>query len=151
MLSLGSNQGKPQVNLSLAEYFLTIKGIRVIEFSSYYGSEPVGFDSPNWFVNQNLIIECLHSPDELLDIIAEVETSMGRIRTESGYQDRVIDIDVILSDKNHNSEMAEIPHPRWKDRKFVTFPGNELKTYFQDITGNAKKTNKDNSKIFKFL
>lgn len=151
MLSLGSNQGNPRVNLLLAEYFLILKGINVLEFSSFYASEPVGFSSQNWFVNQNLIIECIYSPDELLNVISEIEESMGRIRTESGYQDRIIDIDIILSNKNHKNNNAQVPHPRWKDRKFVTLPGEELKTYFQDITRNTKTINNDNSKIFKFL
>ena len=151
MLSLGSNQGNPRVNLLLAEYFLILKGINVLEFSSFYASEPVGFSSQNWFVNQNLIIECIYSPDELLNVISEIEESMGRIRTESGYQDRIIDIDIILSNKNHKNNNAQVPHPRWKDRKFVRLPGEELKTYFQDITRNTKTINNDNSKIFKFL
>jgi 2-amino-4-hydroxy-6-hydroxymethyldihydropteridine diphosphokinase len=58
-----------------------------------------------------------------------IESKLGRIRCETRYSSRTIDIDILF----YNNEIIEndslsIPHPRLHLRKFVLIPINELAT-----------------------
>jgi deoxyadenosine/deoxycytidine kinase len=68
------------------------------------------------------------TPKRLLKKLLKVENQLGRIREKaSGYQPRVIDIDIIsFDDKIIQTENLTIPHPFLKDRKFVLLPLKEL-------------------------
>ena len=52
---------------------------------------------------------------------------MGRLKTKSSYEDRVIDIDIIFYGKLIcNEPVLKIPHPRYHERNFVLLPLKEL-------------------------
>ena len=55
-----------------------------------------------------------------------IEEKMGRIRhIKKGP--RIIDLDILfLDDKNINTPLATIPHPRLFERSFVVMPLSEL-------------------------
>src|SRR5688572_24806244 len=63
--------------------------------SSLYTSEPWGFISQPWFVNQALLYETLLTAEQVLDVILMIETKLGRKRSGKNSP-RTIDIDILL-------------------------------------------------------
>ena len=96
LISLGSNLGDKSANLNQAiDAIQTLIGD--IEFiSSFYESAPWGYDSDNQFLNACLTCHTKLSPLELLDQLKQIEQSMGRMKTVSGYEDRCIDLDIVF-------------------------------------------------------
>jgi len=101
-------------------------GIRVIEKSALYETEPVGLACDVWFYNQVVKTETELRPEKLLRWIKNAEQSMGRI--DRGHvSPRNIDIDILLAgDAVVQSEKLQIPHPRLEKRKFVLVPLAEI-------------------------
>ena len=127
LLSLGSNLGNKIEHLEKAIEAVKVAAGEVEFVSSYYESEPWGYESENQFTNVCLTCFTNYNPFELLTILKEVETTMGRTKTTTGYQDRCIDIDIIFFNKEEiQSEQLMIPHPHFKQRKFVMIPLQEI-------------------------
>jgi 2-amino-4-hydroxy-6-hydroxymethyldihydropteridine diphosphokinase len=53
---------------------------------------------------------------------------MGRVKDSKGsLSDRIIDVDILFfDDLTISLENLVIPHPRWRERPFVTEPLKEL-------------------------
>jgi 2-amino-4-hydroxy-6-hydroxymethyldihydropteridine diphosphokinase len=67
------------------------------------------------------------SPFKLLDILKDIEATMGRTKSKTGYEDRSIDIDIIFYDNEEiQSDQLTIPHPHFKKREFVMIPLLEI-------------------------
>lgn len=131
ILGLGSNLGNKSENLILAITFIREEIGRVTEISNFFKSKPDGFLSTNDFLNCCIFVETGFSPQKLLKAIKRIEKKMGRRYSFKGYEDRIIDIDIILSEiKIFNSKLI-LPHPRYINRDFVLVPLGEL-TGFQD-------------------
>lgn len=127
-LSLGSNLGDRLQHLENAIYMLVEQGVEAELVSSLYQSEPWGFASDHWFLNQVVRVNSDHTPEELLSIMHDAERYAGRIRKEMpGYADRVLDIDLLFyDDLIIDSPALKVPHPRLAERKFVLEPLNEI-------------------------
>ncbi|MDR2087332.1 MAG: 2-amino-4-hydroxy-6-hydroxymethyldihydropteridine diphosphokinase [Dysgonamonadaceae bacterium] len=127
-LSLGSNLGDKNRNLLTAIALIAEKAGIFSAVSSVYETEPWGYQSPNVFYNMVVSIETTLLPLELLEITQSIEKEMGRISKNSpGYQDRIIDIDIILYDDwVYESEKLKLPHPHFHKRLFVLEPLNEI-------------------------
>ena len=127
-LALGTNLGDKDRNLQLALEKIAENIGTISALSSVHASEPWGYPSENRFLNQVVKVETEHTPLELLKVIQTVETQMGRTRTDSArYQDRMIDIDIILyDDLVYQSEELTIPHPLYRQRPFVWKPLEEI-------------------------
>ena len=105
----------------------------VLRCSSYYYSAPWGFASAHSFCNICCNVESEMSPLELLAATQAIERALGRThKSQNGqYQDRTIDIDIILADDGEqpiewHSEELQIPHPLWAERDFVKVPLEEI-------------------------
>ena len=101
----------------------------VTAVSSFYESEPWGFDSPNEFINVCVRVSTPLSPRQLLEATKKVEIAMGRTaKSHDGiYEDRIIDIDILLFDEIHiNDSDLIIPHPQMEQRDFVMIPLREI-------------------------
>jgi 2-amino-4-hydroxy-6-hydroxymethyldihydropteridine diphosphokinase len=96
--------------------------------SSYYQSEPHGFESEHLFVNIALCLQTTLSPFELLQATQSIEKELGRTeKTITDYQDRTMDIDIIFYDNEIiQTDILQIPHPRMHEREFVLTPLNEI-------------------------
>jgi 2-amino-4-hydroxy-6-hydroxymethyldihydropteridine diphosphokinase len=131
-LSLGSNLGDRQANIFLAEYLLGLDKVVIIKRSSFYITEAMDFLSLNYFINCCLLVETDLKPLELLDVTQKVEKELGRqLKSNESYEDRLIDIDIILCDSlTCNVENLIIPHLKWKERCFVVYPILELSDEF---------------------
>ena len=127
-LGLGSNLGDRKKNITDAT---TICGalIGTLEaLSSLYETEPWGFSSPNKFLNAVICLETDKAPELCLALIKGIEREMGRTYSrENGYEDRIIDIDILLyGDLILQTETLTIPHPRMGERDFVLRPLAEI-------------------------
>lgn len=128
-LSLGSNLGNRQDILEQAFLLLDRKIGRVISRSSLYETEPWGFQSEHPFLNACCICETVLTPLEVLHITQQIERESGRKRKSHHgvYQDRTLDIDLLLCD-GLVMETAEltVPHPLMHRRSFVLDPLKEI-------------------------
>ena len=127
-LALGTNLGDKNVNLLTAIAFIAERIGVLSAISSVYESEPWGFDSENSFLNMVIKVETTLLPEELLHATQAIEKTMGRTqKTETTYQDRVIDIDIIFyDDLVYESKELRIPHPLSRKRPFVWNPLIEI-------------------------
>ena len=128
-LGLGSNVGDRRTALQAAADALAARGVRVLASSSTYDTDPVGevLDQPS-FLNCCLRIETDLGPEELLDLVKEIEASLGR-DLEGGVRHgpRPIDIDLLLlGDLAYESERLTLPHEQATSRRFVLIPLLEL-------------------------
>ncbi len=126
-LSLGTNQGNKLENLQKAIDLIddSVGGIQKI--SSVYQTPSWGFDGKNFF-NICIKVSTYQQPEVLLSSLLEIEQELGRLRSsEKGYQNRKIDIDILLfDDEIIFSKLLIVPHPKMLDRKFVLIPLAEI-------------------------
>ena len=133
-LSLGSNLGDREQNIRSALHLLEQRAGKVTRCSSFFYSEPWGFQSENAFCNLCCCVESELEPLTFLLCSEEVEQTLGRsCKSVNGiYHDRTIDIDIIrafdFEDKEiiHKDERLTIPHPLYQQRDFVTVPLREI-------------------------
>ena len=125
-LSLGSNLGNRAENLKRALDLLAEAGMKITRCSSLYETQPVDFEAQPWFYNQVVEAEGSIGPQDLMEVIKEIERRMGR-RKDKTKGPRIIDIDILLAEKTVlQSEELSIPHPRLEKRNFVLVPLKEI-------------------------
>lgn len=127
-LGLGTNLGQKQENLEKAVDIL--KGhsdIQVLKVSSFYETDPVGYENQDRFLNAALVCETSLGPYELLDFIQLIERELKRVR-EIRWGPRTIDVDILLYDSLEllDDPQLIIPHPRMTEREFVLEPLAEI-------------------------
>jgi 2-amino-4-hydroxy-6-hydroxymethyldihydropteridine diphosphokinase len=127
-LGLGTNLGDKERNLNDAILKLSLDVGEIICQSSFYASKPWGFQSENEFLNAVVSVETSLVPLALLAKTQEIEREFGRTsKTIKGYSDRVIDIDILLYDKELiDLPELKIPHPFITERDFVFVPLLEI-------------------------
>ncbi len=124
-LGLGTNLGDRAENLRLAIQLLA-PTVAVGKISSIYETAPWGFADQPAFYNLALIGETELGPRELLSFVKHVEARMGREKTFR-YGPRQIDIDILFYENEAvQTESLTIPHPRYKERRFVLEPLCEI-------------------------
>lgn len=130
-VALGSNLpsifGDPNANLREAVRRLGALG-SVLRVSSFYDTEPVGYQDQPRFINAAALVETDLPPLELLRALLEIERAMGRDRSMSiSKGPRVIDLDLLLyGDVALESEELTLPHPAMHERRFVLEPLTEI-------------------------
>ena len=127
-LALGTNIGNKRRNMITAAALLAERVGDVLALSSFYETEPWGFQSENTFLNAALQLETSLSPLELLKATQEIEIEMGRTQKSNGaYHDRIIDIDILLyDDLVMQTPELTLPHPLMHERLFVMEPLAEI-------------------------
>ena len=130
-LSLGSNLGNKLEHLQNAINAIHTQIGSVLKVSSVYKTSSWGF-SGNDFLNICIEIQTVLSSEDVLQEIVSIEKKLGRIqKTTNGYEDRVIDIDILCyKDEVFFSEALIIPHPKMLERNFVLVPLNEIASNF---------------------
>lgn len=124
-LGLGGNIGDCKRNIEYALLLLS-KKVRILNKSSYYETEPVGFKDQPWFLNIVIEGETDLNPKELLEFTQSVEKDMKRVKTILNGP-RIIDVDILIyDDVKIESENLIIPHPRMNERAFVLVPLFEI-------------------------
>ena len=105
-LSLGSNIGnRRETILKAIEKIKELVG-NVDCQSALYETEPWGFSSENMFINA--AVRCITelTPRQVLETTQRIECELGRVHKSinAEYQDRIIDIDILLYDDCHIDE-----------------------------------------------
>ncbi|MDR0542621.1 MAG: 2-amino-4-hydroxy-6-hydroxymethyldihydropteridine diphosphokinase [Dysgonamonadaceae bacterium] len=127
-LSLGSNLGDRNAALQTAIREISTRVGRVDAVSSVYETVPWGFESKQDFLNMAIRVATRLLPRQVLCITQAIEREMGREKKSQGtYQDRIIDIDLILYDQiTMNTPELTLPHPLYREREFVMKPLKEI-------------------------
>jgi deoxyguanosine kinase len=126
-LLLGGNQGNVTETLTSARKLIADKAGIIVAVSSVYRSSAWGFQSEQAFLNQAVLLKTLLSPFKLLEVVLNIEKSLGRVRDQNGYSSRIIDIDILFFNKEViHDENLQIPHPRFHERNFALLPVEEL-------------------------
>jgi len=125
-LSLGSNLGDSRALIRKALGELSAAGIKVLDVSSLYKTEPVDFLNQPWFINCVAKVETKLPPRRLLRALKCIERTLGRIRGKPKGP-RMIDIDILLYENVVvRSSGLTIPHARLTERRFVLVPLREI-------------------------
>ena len=126
-LSVGSNQGDRLRNLCASRVRIAaLSGVRIVAASPVYETDPVDvaeeFRSQT-FLNAVLVVACDGDLPAFSRAIHAIEDAMGRARGADRNAPRPIDIDIIYAGAEHHDETdLRVPHPRWKERRFVVQP-----------------------------
>ena len=142
-LGLGTNLGEKETNILNALEEIKRRIGEITSLSSFYASEPVGFESENLFLNAVCCVQTQLSPYEVLSATQDIERNLGRTQKSINrqYHDRTMDIDILLYDNLcMNTPELTIPHPFMKDRDFVMIPLKEILD-FKSIPDWGKETN----------
>lgn len=124
-LGLGSNLGDKRAHIQRALDSIG-RTCRLIDVSSLYKTEPVGFKDQDWFLNCAAKVATEQRPRPLLESLQSIEQQLGRTqRIKNGP--RTIDLDILLYDGLVVEENGlVIPHPRMHERLFVLAPLREI-------------------------
>ncbi len=129
-VGLGSNLGDGPAIVSTAWRAIGSETqISTLALSRPYVSSPVGMNSRHWFTNCVGELETDLTAHELLRVLLDIEASFGRTRdlSRAGYQDRVLDLDILYyGSLSLNEPGLVIPHPRISERLFVLSPLAEI-------------------------
>jgi 2-amino-4-hydroxy-6-hydroxymethyldihydropteridine diphosphokinase len=137
-LGLGSNLGEREALLRSALDALQAPELRLRRVSSLYETEPMGLREQAWFLNLVAEFESDLFPRQLLRRCQRVERQLGRKRIVVNGP-RTIDIDVLLFGNSViGTGDLEVPHPRFRERRFVLAPLAELNAGLRDpLTGQS--------------
>lgn len=103
--------------------------IEVVNVSSTYETDPVGYTEQNPFLNMVISVMTMLRPHELLAVCLKIELELGRKR-EIRWGPRTIDLDILLyNQENIKSKDLIIPHPRMSERAFVLIPLLEIASH----------------------
>lgn len=127
VLSIGTNQGNRLENVERCLQMIHQEVATVIKVSKLYETPSWGFES-DAFYNVAIVVHTFDSAATILLKVLQIEQQMGRERAEiSGYQSRIIDIDIIVFNKEIiNTAHLQIPHPLMHERNFVLKPMLDL-------------------------
>lgn len=132
VLLLGGNLGPVAENIQRARAMLATEAGTLYRCTSVQESEAWGFDTPERFLNQVVVIETELEPLQLLDTMLAIETSLGRVRTPAAaggprYRSRTMDIDLLYyGERQIHSPRLTVPHPLIGEREFVQVLLHEL-------------------------
>ncbi|MQP25351.1 2-amino-4-hydroxy-6-hydroxymethyldihydropteridine diphosphokinase [Flavobacterium sp. LMO8] len=127
ILSLGSNQGNRLETIQSCINLIHNEVATVVKVSKIYETPAWGFESEH-FYNAAILIHTSKSAQKILKQVLKVEKKLGRVRSkDSGYQARIIDVDIIAFDEEIiSTETLQVPHPLMQNRKFVLQPMLDL-------------------------
>ncbi len=147
-IGLGSNEGDRLGFVQQSMQMLKdVSGIKVLECSSLYETEPIGVEYDKWFVNAVAAIETTLSCKALLDVVLDIEQRLACMHgKEDTLKDlpgekrrRIIDLDILFFGNSIvEEEELRVPHPNVPFRAYALVPLLEIAPDFQHPT--LKKT-----------
>jgi 2-amino-4-hydroxy-6-hydroxymethyldihydropteridine diphosphokinase len=155
VLIIGGNLGDRFLLIQKAKKMLSEKLGAELNASSIFESPAWGGVSKGSYLNQVLIFESQLEPEQVLDIIQQIERRLERVR-EVKWGDRTMDIDILYyGQRLLNSEKLVIPHAYLEERRFVLEPLAEvIPTFLHPRSGMSQslllKQCKDKSKVQRY-
>jgi 2-amino-4-hydroxy-6-hydroxymethyldihydropteridine diphosphokinase len=136
-VALGSNLGDRERYLQEAATRMTAS-ITNLHLSSFHDTEPVGVGAQPRFLNAAAVGDTELGPRDLLAALLNIERTLGRQRLFAGAP-RTVDLDLILyNDAVIDEPSLVVPHPRFRDRRFVLAPLSEVAADWVDpVTGKT--------------
>ena len=131
-IALGSNLGDRRQHLETA-IDLLMPHLRQALVSTFLDTPPEGVpdDQPR-YLNAALVGEAQLLPATLLQRLLSIEEQLGRTRPYWGAP-RIIDLDLILyGDSVIDEPGLIVPHPRFRERRFVLAPLAEIAASWRD-------------------
>jgi 2-amino-4-hydroxy-6-hydroxymethyldihydropteridine diphosphokinase len=137
-VALGSNLGDRAAHLDHAVSRLRdlLRGLRV---SRFYDTVPVGGTGPQpLYLNAAAVGEAAMPARALLETLLTIEEERGRERPYANAP-RSLDLDLILfGDLVFDEPGLVVPHPRFRERRFVLQPLAEIAPDLKDpVTGKT--------------
>ena len=136
-IALGSNLGDREACLRAALDTLR-RHVQSLRSSSFHDTAPVGVGEQPVFLNAAAVGETSLSARELLVLLLDIEKQFGRERPYPGAP-RTLDLDLILyDDEIIDAPGLVVPHPRFRERRFVLEPLAEIAADWRDpLTGRT--------------
>ncbi len=129
-LNIGSNKGDRLGYINRAVALIASKTGKITAVSQPVESDPWGYDSSNRFINIGLNLDTSLQPDDLLDLLQEIERTVSpdpHRNPDGSYRDRSIDIDIIIYEGVEiSTPRLTLPHPRMHQRDFVKIPLRQI-------------------------
>nr|WP_221240543.1 2-amino-4-hydroxy-6-hydroxymethyldihydropteridine diphosphokinase [Sphingobium boeckii] len=139
---MGSNRchgrhGTPDRVIAAARDAIADAGLDIVHAAQVVTTPPLG-PSIRRYANAAVLIESALTPPALLTRLKAIERAFGR-RSGRRWGARVIDLDIILwSGGIWASPGLSIPHPAFRDRRFVLDPLAAIAADWRDpVTGLA--------------
>ena len=137
LVSLGSNLGDREDHLNQAVRRLReLPNTALIRMSPPIETEAEGGPPQREYLNAAVLLSSALSPEQMLEQLQLIEAERGREHTVRNGP-RVLDLDLIL----HGGTICEtehltLPHPRFRERRFVLGPAAEIAPDLVDpVTG----------------
>lgn len=138
-VALGSNRGDRRAHLSFAVSALgdLLGDMRV---SPFIETAPVGVPPQPDYLNGAVVGRCRLSPPALLAALMRIERERGRERPYPGAA-RTLDLDIVLmGDLVIRRPDLDVPHPRFRERRFVLEPLAAIAPELTDpVTGRTMR------------
>jgi 2-amino-4-hydroxy-6-hydroxymethyldihydropteridine diphosphokinase len=137
LIALGGNQphpryGSPERVLEAAIMALSRTSSQLIGQSRIMPSAPIG-PSIRTYANAAVILETDMLPPALLCELKALEATFGRRNGGQRWRARPLDLDIILwSEGCWNDRSLTIPHPLFRERRFVLVPAVEVAAGWRD-------------------
>ena len=130
-VALGSNLGDRGGMLDRAADGLGVF-LRDLRLSAYHDTEPVGVGPQPRFLNAVAVGLTDLGPRAVLERLLSIEAAHGRTRPAAGAP-RTLDLDLILyGDAVIDEPGLAVPHPRFRERRFVLAPLAEVAPAWRD-------------------
>jgi 2-amino-4-hydroxy-6-hydroxymethyldihydropteridine diphosphokinase len=132
-IGLGGNLGNVHQTFLLALERMAAFGT-ILQRSSTYQTPPWGdLEQPD-YLNAVLEFETHCTSFELINLLLELETDLGRVRDRL-WMPRNIDLDLLSYNQEVlDSKLLILPHPRLRQRGFVLLPLCEIAPHWQHPT-----------------
>ncbi len=136
-VALGSNLGDRERSLRDALDALKAS-VHALRASTFHDTDPVGVGVQPRFLNAAAVGSTPLTPAALLHELLAIEQRFGRQRVRPGAA-RTLDLDLILYGDEVISEPGlVVPHPRFRERRFVLGPLAEVAHHWRDpVTGRT--------------
>ena len=123
-VGVGSNLADPEAQVRRAVQALDqLPGCRLIASSPLYRTRPLGEVVQPPFVNAVAGLLTQSTPEELLDLLRQLERELGREPPRERWGPRVIDLDLLVVGREvRATETLTLPHAGIALRDFVLYP-----------------------------
>lgn len=133
-IALGSNLGDrvAHLNFAVARLQAALTNLKV---SRYRDTVPVGVSGPQpLYLNAAAVGGTTIAADALMGLLLEIEAERGRARPRLNAP-RTLDLDLILYGDEVIDGPVTVPHPRFRERRFVLGPLAEIAPAMRDPVG----------------